>query len=76
MSKPNNAPAKGSTGASKNNEWFAPAVMIISLIVAELVFHMIMGNRKRLWLSPILDIDLLFTWVAWSFTGISYTVMM
>ncbi len=47
MSKPNNAPAKGSTGASQNNEWFAPAVMIISLIVAELVFHLVMGKGSN-----------------------------
>jgi biopolymer transport protein ExbB len=50
MSKPNNAPAKNSgsaTGTSENNEWFAPAVMIISLIVAELVFHMVMGKGSN-----------------------------
>lgn len=48
MSKPNNAPAKSSSqGASKNNEWFAPAVMIISLIVAEIVFHTIMGKPSN-----------------------------
>lgn len=47
MSKPNNAPAKSSQGASQNNEWFAPAVMIISLIVAEIVFHTIMGKPSN-----------------------------
>lgn len=47
MSKPNNAPAKSSQGASKNNEWFAPAVMIISLIVAEVVFHTVLGKASN-----------------------------
>lgn len=44
MSKPNNAPAKVSTGSSKNNEWFAPGVIIGALVVAELFFHLVMGQ--------------------------------
>jgi biopolymer transport protein ExbB len=47
MSKPNTAQAKSSasnTSASKDNAWFAPAAIIIAFIVAELVFHFVMGN--------------------------------
>lgn len=51
MSKPNIAPATAtsskSQGASANNEMFAPAVMIASLIIAELVFHLLMGKGSN-----------------------------
>jgi biopolymer transport protein ExbB len=48
MSKPNTAQAKSSassnTSASKNNALFAPLAIIIAFIVAEIVFHTVMGN--------------------------------
>ena len=50
MSKPNNAPAKQgskSSSTSKNNAWFAPAAIVICLIVAEAVFHVVMGNPSN-----------------------------
>ena len=51
MSKPNIASATAtsskSQGASANNEMFAPAVMIASLIIAELVFHLLMGKGSN-----------------------------
>jgi biopolymer transport protein ExbB len=45
MSKPNNAPAKGSTSSSKNNEWFALAVIIGSLILSFVTFYGLMGAK-------------------------------
>ena len=44
MSKPNMAQAaKSSQGSSKNNEWFAPAVIVGSLVLSILVFKFAMG---------------------------------
>ena len=47
MSKPNIATAKSSTSTSKNNEWFAPGVIVGSLIVAHLFFYLVMGQGSN-----------------------------
>jgi biopolymer transport protein ExbB len=36
-----------STGASENNVWFAPAVIVIAFIVAQLVFKFVMGDGSN-----------------------------
>lgn len=43
MSKPNIATAKSSANSSQNNEWFAPGVMIASLIISILAYMFLMG---------------------------------
>jgi biopolymer transport protein ExbB len=48
MSKPNVASAKSSQGSSsKNNEMFAPAVIVVSLIISYLVFTFLMGKSSN-----------------------------
>jgi biopolymer transport protein ExbB len=50
MSKPNVAASSAkqqSTGASENNAMFAPAVIIIAFIVAQLVFRFVMGDGSN-----------------------------
>jgi len=46
MAKPNNAPATTAKAATKlSNEVFAPAVIIISLILSFIVFYTVMGSH-------------------------------
>ncbi len=50
MSKPNVAASsvkQQTTGASENNAWFAPAVIVIAFIVAQLVFRFVMGDGSN-----------------------------
>jgi biopolymer transport protein ExbB len=47
MSKPNIATAKSTTSSSKNNEWFALAVIAGSLIVAHAFFYFVMGQASN-----------------------------
>jgi biopolymer transport protein ExbB len=47
MSKPNIATAKSTTSSSKNNDMFAPAVMIGSLVIAHLFFYLVMGQGSN-----------------------------
>ena len=48
MAKPNNAPAVAASSANKtSNEFFAPAVIIIALVIAEIIFHFVMGRSAN-----------------------------
>jgi len=48
MAKATNAPAKAAKTANKpSNEFFAPAVIIIALILAEIIFHFVMGAASN-----------------------------
>ena len=52
MAQPNIAPAKkqaqsSSTSNSSKNAWFAPAVIVGAFILAELVFHFVLGAASN-----------------------------
>jgi biopolymer transport protein ExbB len=51
MSKPTatakQATAKASTGSMSSSAWFAPGIIIAAFIVAQAVFHLVMGNGSN-----------------------------